>query len=97
MKEGEKMFVGLSKTLSKFGGFRLGIGMRITKNNMIWMSLLIMVVQLFKAVWYLMIIAFWIMYAMFYGLYWCIKKSIPFLKALYQKPKVNIKKEGNQA
>lgn len=90
------MFIGFSKTLAKFGGFRLGVGMRVTKNNMIWMSLLIMVVQLFKAVWYLMIIAFWVMYAMFYGLYWCIKKSIPFFKVLYQKLKENIKKEGNQ-
>ena len=91
------MFVGLSKTLLKFGGFRLGIGMRISKNNMIWMSLLVMFVQLFKAIWYMMIVACWAMYAMIYGMYWCIKKSIPFFKGLYQTLKENIKKEGNQA
>lgn len=27
------MFIGFSKTIAKFGGFRLGIGMRLSKNR----------------------------------------------------------------
>ncbi len=83
------MFIGLSKTLARFGGFRLGVGLRLTKNNMIWMAFIIMFVQMLKATWYMMVVCFWMMYAMFYGLWWCFKKIFPKVK--------EIKKEGNQA
>ena len=68
------MFLSLSKTLAKFGGVRFGVGIRVTKNNMIWMSLLVMFVNILKACWYMMILCFWLMYAMFYGMYWLAKK-----------------------
>lgn len=30
------MFIGLSKTFAKFGKFRIGAGLRITKSNALW-------------------------------------------------------------
>lgn len=98
------MFISLSKTLTKVGGVRLGVGMRITKSNSIWMSLLVMMVQMFKAMWYLMVVMFWMIYAMFYGLYLAYKWLFKFMIIAYKKVKpyckelfAKIKKEGNQA
>ena len=68
------MFVGLSKTIARFGGFRLGIGMRINKKNAVWIAFVIMFIALFKLMWYVMVFCAWIMYAIFYGMYWCLKK-----------------------
>ena len=98
-KEGmKKMFISLSKTLARFGGFRLGVGMRITKNNMIWMSLIVMMVQIFKAMWYLMIVSFWMVYAVIYGVIYIyckiFKHSTSFLKNYAQKTSEETKKEG---
>ncbi len=94
------MFISLSKTLAKFGGFRLGVGMRMTKNNMIWMSLIVMFMQLMKAMWYLMIICFWLVYAMIYGICKMCKSSSPLFKKLfqnlYEKAEQNAEKK-NQA
>ena len=70
------MFISLSKTLARFGGFRLGVGMRITKKNALWMSFIVMFVCMIKATWYMMILCGWIIYAMFYGIIWCVKKSV---------------------
>ena len=96
------MFISLSKTLARVGGVRLGLGIRMTKNNIIWMSLIIMTIQIFKAMWYMMIVVFWLMYAMIYGVVWLyckmFKTSIPLFKKLFDKfaEECN-KKEGNQA
>ena len=68
------MFVSFSKTIAKFGGFRLGIGMRMSKKNAVLMYLIIMFVAMFKLVWYMLLLCGWLMYAMCYGMYWCIKK-----------------------
>ena len=68
------MFLSLSKTLARFGGFRLGVGVRMTKKNSIGALLLIMFLSIFKMMWYLMIVCFWMFYAVGYGAYWCIKK-----------------------
>ena len=84
------MFIGLSKTLARFGGFRLGVGMRLTKNNIIWMSFIVMFVYLLKATWYMMIICFWIVYALYYGMFHCCRE-------LLKKFKNEQKKEGEQA
>ena len=86
------MFVGISKTLAKFGGVRFGVGLRITKNNAIWMSFVVMFVSLMQAVWYMMIISFWLMYAICCGLFLGIKKLIQTIVTV-----VKNKKEGNQA
>lgn len=70
------MFISLSKTMAKFGGFRLGVGMRLTKNNALVMLFFLMFVYCFKMMWYMMILCFWCVYALIYGFVWCIKKLI---------------------
>lgn len=70
------MFISLSKTLARCGGFRLGVGLRITKNNAIWMSFIVMFAYMIKAVWYMMILCGWLVYAMYYGLFLGAKKLI---------------------
>lgn len=70
------MFISFSKTLVKFGGFRLGCGIRITKKNALWMSLVYLFVLCFQLMWYGVVLAFWLMYAFFYGVYWCVKAII---------------------
>lgn len=75
------MFVSLSKTLAKFGGFRLGLGLRLNKNNAAWMLFVLMFVYIFQAMWYMMILCGWLVYAVCYGVYWCIKKLIETIKA----------------
>jgi len=68
------MFIGFSKTIARFGGFRLGVGTRVSKKNAAWMCLIIMFVAIFKLMWYVLLLCGWLMYAMFYGMYWCVKK-----------------------
>ena len=68
------MFIGFSKTLARFGGFRIGLGLRLTKKNAIWMLFVLMLVYLFKAIWYLMILYFWLIYAVIYWTVYGIKK-----------------------
>jgi hypothetical protein len=70
------MFISFSKMLTKFGGFRLGLGLRITKNNIIWMSFIIMIVYMIQACWYLMILMFWLVYAIIYGMIYIVKKIL---------------------
>lgn len=70
------MYLSLSKTIAKFGGFRLGLGIRMNKKNSIWVSLLVLFIVMFQLMWYMMILCGWLMYAMCYGIYWCIKKII---------------------
>lgn len=72
------MYLSLSKTIAKFGGFR--IGLRMTKKNSIWMLFLLMFVYLLQAMWYLMILCFWLIYVMIYGIVYCIKKIINRIK-----------------
>lgn len=74
------MFVSLSKTLARFGGFRLGLGVRMKKSNAPWMLLIYLFVLIFQAMWYALVICFWLMYAACYGLYWCIKKAVEAIK-----------------
>lgn len=68
------MFFSLSKTLAKVGGFRLGLGVRMTKRNAPYMLILTFFVSMFQLMWYMMILCFWLMYAMCYGIYWCVKQ-----------------------
>ena len=70
------MFFSFSKTIARFGGFRLGLGIRITKKNAVWIALLTMFVAMFQLMWYSILLCGWLVYAMFYGIYWCIKKAI---------------------
>ena len=75
------MFVSLSKTLARFGGLRLGLGLRLNKNNAAWMLFVLMFVYIFQAMWYMMILCGWLVYAVCYGVYWSIKKLIEIIKA----------------
>ncbi len=68
------MFLSFSQTLARFGGFRLGLGVRLNKKNSPLVFLVIMFVAIFKAMWYMMILCFWLMYAMVYGVIYAIKK-----------------------
>ena len=70
------MFISFSKTLARFGGFRLGIGIRLNKKNAIWLSLIVMFVAIFQLMWYMLLLYGWLIYAVCYGIYWCIKKII---------------------
>ena len=82
------MFISFSKTIARFGGFRLGIGMRLNKKNAIWMSLIILFVAMFQLMWYMLILCGWLIYAVCYAIYWCIKKII-FLSSKKQPIKQN--------
>jgi hypothetical protein len=68
------MFISFSKTIAKFGGFRVGIGTRLSKKNAVWLSWLFLFVAIFKLMWYMLLLYGWLIYAMCYGMYWCIKK-----------------------
>lgn len=68
------MFLSFSKTLAKFGGFRIGAGIRMTKKNAVWMLFALLFILIFQMMWYMMIFVFWIIYAMIYGLVCIIKK-----------------------
>lgn len=67
------MFIGFSKTIAKFGGFKLGVGMRLNKKNAIWVSMIALFVVMFKLMWYALVLCGWLMYAFFYCIYWCFK------------------------
>lgn len=100
------MFISFSKTVARFGGIRIGVGMRMSKKNapafivgalvyyMLYYTLLLM--------WYMMLASFWLMYATVYGTIWMLKKtfkiSIPLIDKLFNKIAEECnKKEGNQA
>lgn len=80
------MFVGLSKTFARFGKIRIGAGMRITKSNAVWMLFIMMLVWIFQLTWYMIVLCFWLVYAVVYGTIWGIKK---LFKAIF-----GIKKEA---
>lgn len=68
------MFLSFSKTLTRFGGFHLGV--RMTKKNSWLMLFILMFAFIFKAMWYTMIMCFWMMYAVFYCMFYPIKKLV---------------------
>ena len=74
------MFISLSKTLAKVGGFRLGLGIRMNKRNAPLLWCLTLFVSMFQLMWYLTILCLWLMYAMCYGIYWCIKQIVRKVK-----------------
>ena len=96
------MFIGFSKTLARFGGFRLGVGMRITKKNAAWAAFIPLIIWCFQMMWYMIILSFWLMYATIYAICWLLKKmfkiSLPFAEKLFNKIAEECnKKEGKQA
>lgn len=80
------MFMSFSKTIAKVGGFRFGIGMRLTKSNALWYFLVLAVVYTCQLVWYGAVLAFWLMYALFYGIFIGTKKLFALLSRRFSKP-----------
>ncbi len=70
------MFVSFSKFTKKIGGIRFGLGLRITKNNAIWMSFVLMFVFMLQACWYMMLLCFWLVYAVVYAMVSIAKKFL---------------------
>lgn len=68
------MFISLSKTLGKVGGFRIGIGKRITSKNAWWMCLVVCCVACLQLTWYMCVLSLWLVYAAMYGMWWVCKK-----------------------
>ena len=66
------MFLSLSKTFAKVGGFRFGAGIRITKKNAAYMSLVLLFVVSIQLCWYMLVLCFWVMYAILYLMWWII-------------------------
>lgn len=102
------MFISLSKTLARFGGIRLGVGMRMSKKNTPYLIIFASLMMLFKMMWYMMIVTFWLLYVALYGVFifykWlfkcfvlALKKVKPYCNEMFEKLKMSIKKEGNQA
>lgn len=61
------MFISLSRAISKMCRFH--IGFRITKSNFAWMSIIMLFVYLFVAMWYILVVSFWMVYAALYIIY----------------------------
>jgi hypothetical protein len=96
------VFISLSKTIAKFGGIRLGVGMRMSKKNAPAFIVGLLTYYTFLFIWYMILFTFWMMYAMIYGTVWVLKNmfkiSIPFIDKLFKKISDECnKKEGNQA
>jgi ABC-type multidrug transport system fused ATPase/permease subunit len=92
------VFLSFSKTIAKFGGFRLGVGMRVNKKNSAWIAFLIFFVVMFQLMWYMLLLCFWLMYAMLYFLYWCARMIVRALSKSKKENKndVNINYGGDQ-
>ncbi len=96
------MFISLSKTVARFGGVRIGVGTRITKKNAAGAAFFLLIMWFFQLMWYMIVLSFWLMYAVFYGTFWILKKmfkiSVPFVDKFFNKISEEYnKKEGNQA
>ena len=77
------MFISLSKTIGRVGGFRIGIGKRITAKNAWWMFLIMAFVYLGQFMWYMLVLMFWLMYAMCYGMWWLMKAMFKGIASLF--------------
>ncbi len=84
------MFISFSKTLAKVGGFRIGFRKRITSKNALWMSLLYLVVAMCQLMWYSAVLAAWLVYAFFYGVYLCIKLFFQLIRKISKTKDKNV-------
>lgn len=69
------------------GGFRLGVGLRLTKSNCWYFFFILLLVGTFYLCWYSLLACGWIMYYLLYGLYkiYCLmfKYAAIWIKRLY--------------
>ena len=55
---------------------RFNAGFRVTKQNAAYMLFFLLFYWLLVACIYMGVLCFWILYAIVYGIYWCIKKIL---------------------
>ena len=79
------------------GGFRLAFGIRLSKKNAAIAIFALIMYGMTMFVWYMIIGVLWAIFGMVYGVYWLIRKSVPFFIKLVKTIKNKQKKEGEQA
>ena len=72
------MFVSFSKRLKSMSGFRLGVGLRLTRRNCWYFLFVLVLVGCFYFCWYSVLACGWMLYGLFYGCY-LMFKYIPLL------------------
>ena len=68
------MYLSFSKTIAKFGKFRLRAGVRVTKKNAAAMAAIAFLYYCVKLTWYMCIFCGWLIYVCCYGMIYCTKK-----------------------
>ena len=63
------MFITLSKRLKSMSGFRLRVGLRITKNNWWYFLFILLFVGCFYFCWWCFVGCCWLVYFIFYAIY----------------------------
>ena len=63
------MFITLSKRLKSMSGFRLGVGLRITKNNWWYFLFILLFVGCFYFCWWCFVGCCLLVYFIFYAIY----------------------------
>lgn len=63
------MFVSFSRRLKSLGGFRLGVGLRLTKGNCWYMLFVFLFIGVIYLCLYSVLAGGWIIYYLLYGLY----------------------------
>lgn len=81
------MFVSFSKHLKSMGGFRLGVGLRLTRRNCWYFLFMLMLVGCFYICWYSVLACGWALYGLFYGIYLMFKYSAIGIKKLCESIK----------
>ena len=77
------MFVSFSKRLKSMSGFRLGVGLRLTRRNCWYFLFVLVLVGCFYFCWYSVLACGWMLYGLFYGLYLMFKYAAIGTKKLY--------------
>lgn len=74
------MFISFSKMLGN-SRLRLGAGIRVTKKTAAYMIFFLMFYWMLILCFYMVAFSIWLVYAMGYGVYWCIKKIVQKFKS----------------
>ena len=81
------MFIAISRPIAKIGKTRINAGFRITKKNWYYMLIALFVYWMLMLCVYMVVFAGWCIYAICYGLWWCIKKIIKLISEAIRKRK----------
>ena len=77
------MFVSFSKRLKSMSGFRLGVGLRLTRRNCWYFLFVLVLVGCFYFCWYSVLACGWMLYGLLYGCYLMFKYAAIGTKKLY--------------